>query len=144
MLNRSQRQTSCIFMTKYIFDSYAWIEYFTGTRKGEIVRSIIENDKNEIYTSSLAVAEIAVKLLKSGKDPEEAYIFLTLSSKELPVDNETAKDAAYLYVEKRKKFKDIGIVDVIIMTQARINGLMIVTGDAEHFKGEKNTLILKD
>ncbi len=131
-------------MTKYLLDSYAWIEYFAGTKKGEIVRKVIEDKENEIYTSSLALAEITIKLLKSGKDPTEAHIFLTLSSKELPVDNEVAKEAAYLYVEKRKKFKDIGIVDVIIMTQARHNGLTILTGDDEHFKGEKNTFILKD
>jgi predicted nucleic acid-binding protein len=131
-------------MTKYILDSYAWIEYFSGTKKGEIVREIIEDKGNEVYTSSLAFAEITIKLLKSGKDPAEAHMFLTLSSKELPVDTEVAKEAAYLYVEKRKKFKDIGIVDVIIMTQARRNGLTILTGDDEYFKGEKNTILLKD
>lgn len=127
-------------MSKYILDSYAWVEYFQGTAKGEKVKSILE--KNECFTSSLSIAEVSIKILRSGKDPKEANRIMNLISKELPIDNKTSFEAAKLYVEKRKKLKDIGIVDVIIITQAREKNLKIVTGDTAHFKDEKNVVLL--
>ncbi len=130
-------------MTKYILDRYAWIEYFDGSSKGEKVKQLIENNSNEIFTSTLSIAEVMIKLLKNGKVPDEAYVTINSFSKSIPVDNEVSKYAAYLYVEKRKVFKDIGIVDVIIMAQARLHDLTIITGDENHFKGEKKVLFLK-
>jgi len=127
-------------MSKYILDSYAWIEYFSGSQLGKEVEKIIE--KNDCYTSSLSVAEVTVKLLKGGKDPKEAYNVISSLSNALPVNHEVAYEAAELYLEKRKTIKDIGIVDVIIMIQARQNNLVIITGD-DHFKDEKKVHLLK-
>ena len=126
-------------MIKYIIDSYAWIEYFEGSRKGEKVKVILE--KNECFTSSLSVAEVAVKFIKNSKNASEPCAIISNLSKELAVDHGIAFSAATLYVEKRKSIKDIGIVDVIIIAQARENNLVILTGD-EHFKDEPNTLLI--
>ena len=57
-------------MTKLVLDSSAWIEYFTGTPKGAKVRDLLKN--NEIYTSSISLAEISSKFKRSKKDPKEA------------------------------------------------------------------------
>ena len=127
-------------MTSYIIDSWAWIEYFEGSQIGQKVREIIE--KNECFTSSLSIAEVTIKLIRKGKDSQEGYFLMNSLSKELPINNEIAFEAGKLYVEKRKKLKDIGIVDVIIMTQARKNNLTIVTGDREHFKSERNVILV--
>jgi len=127
-------------MTKYILDSYAWIEYFDGSSTGKKVKDLLEN--NECHTSSLSVAEVTIALLKRGKDPSEGYSMMCSLSKELAVTNEISYLAGKLYVEKRKKLKDIGIVDVIIMVQAREAGLTIITGDRDHFSQEKNVIII--
>ena len=128
-------------MTSYIIDSWAWIEYFEGSLTGEKVKEILE--KNECFTSSLSIAEVTIKLIKEGKDSQEGYSIINSLSKELPVHNEIAFEAGKLYVEKRKKLKDIGIVDVFIITQARKNNLTIVTGDREHFKSERNVMLIR-
>lgn len=127
-------------MSKYILDSYAWIEYFDGSAAGGKVKKILENE--ECFTCSLSIAEVTIKLLKNGKNPEDAYTSMALFSKELPVTNELAFEAGKTYVEKRKNIKDIGIVDAILMTQAKENRLTIVTGDRDHFKHEKNIVFI--
>jgi len=60
----------------------------------------------------------------------------------LIIDDLVAVDAASLYLEKRKVHKDIGMVDVIIMTQARKDDLTIITGDRDHFEDEKNVVFI--
>lgn len=127
-------------MTKFLLDSYAWIEYFDGSTAGKKVKELIE--ENECYTSSLSVAEVTIALLKRGKNPSEGYSMMCSLSKELSVTNEVSFLAGKLYIEKRKKLKDIGIVDVIVMVQAREAGLTIITGDRDHFSQEKNVIII--
>lgn len=127
-------------MTNYILDSYAWVDYFDGSALGEKVTKILNS--SECFTSSLSIAEVTINLLKKNKDAQAGFRIMKQLSKELPVDHDTSFEAAKLYVEKRKTLKDIGIVDVIIMTQAKQNNLVIVTGDRDHFKNEKNTILL--
>ena len=43
--------------SNYILDSYAWIEYFRGSKKGEKVREFIQNEK--CFTPSIVIAELA-------------------------------------------------------------------------------------
>lgn len=127
-------------MTRYILDSYAWIEYFEGSAAGKKVEGFLE--RGECFTSSLSVAEVTIKMLKNNRDPSNAHDVMCSMAKELPVTNEISFQAGKLYTEKRKKLKDIGIVDVIIMVQAREAGLTIITGDREHFSGEKNVILI--
>jgi predicted nucleic acid-binding protein len=128
-------------MPRYIIDSSAWIEYLDGSTKGAEVKEIIE--KNECFTSSLSIAEVTIKILKSDMDPQDAYATMTMLSRELPVTSEIAYAAGRLYVEERKRIKDIGIVDVFIMVHAKKNNLVILTGDVNHFKERKNVHLIK-
>ena len=48
---------------KYVIDSYAWIEYFMGTKAGEKVKAIIENSDEKI-TPTICLAEVYAKTLK--------------------------------------------------------------------------------
>jgi predicted nucleic acid-binding protein len=127
-------------MTSYLLDSYAWLEYFDGSDAGKKVEKLLNS--SECFTSSLSIAEVTIKLLKNNRDAQAGLQIMKQSSKELLVDHDTAFEAANLYVEKRKTIKDIGIVDVIIMTQARQNALIVITGDREHFKDEKYVVLL--
>src|SRR3990167_7253326 len=51
---------------KYLIDSSAWIEYFSGSSSGEKVSKAIES-KNEVYTTALNIGEV-ISLLKRGED----------------------------------------------------------------------------
>ena len=70
-----QRKTSAGWkasMDKFVIDAYAWIEYLDGSEKGEMVAEIIENDENEIFTSSATVAEVVGKVLRRNDDTKIA------------------------------------------------------------------------
>jgi len=62
---------------KYVIDSYAWIEYFMGTKAGDEVKSIIENSEEKI-TPTICLAEIYAKTLKVENEElaEKQKIFI--------------------------------------------------------------------
>ena len=43
-----------------VFDTYAWVEYFAGSEKGSVVKSLIDS-KEEIITPTISLAEIKNK-----------------------------------------------------------------------------------
>ncbi len=127
----------------FLLDSYAWIEYFLASSMGNKVRAIVENPDNVCYTSVLSITEVVIKLKKLDLNWESAVSTMKSLATPLEIDDIIAVESALLYIEKRKIHKDIGVVDVIIMIQARRNNLIVVTGDADHFKNEKNVRLLK-
>jgi len=127
---------------KYLIDSSAWIDYFLANPDGEKVKELIEDRASACFTSALSVAEVTIKLKKIDLDYDAASSAIKSISTILSIDETTAFDAALLYVEKRKKMKDIGIVDVILMVQSMDGGLTIVTRDRGHFSQEKNVIII--
>ncbi len=40
-----------------LIDSFAWIEYFMGTKKGEEVKEVVESNA-QLYASPIVIAEI--------------------------------------------------------------------------------------
>jgi predicted nucleic acid-binding protein len=48
--------------SKYIIDSYAWIEYFRASTSGEIAKKYIES--NASITPTIVVSEISRKLTR--------------------------------------------------------------------------------
>ena len=53
-----------------MLDSFAWMEYFMGTPKGEKVKKLVDNDL-QLYTSPIVVAEIYSKSLRTDGKAEE-------------------------------------------------------------------------
>ena len=47
---------------KYVIDSYAWIEYFRGTRAGAKARRYIKEENSA--TPTIVIAELSRKLLR--------------------------------------------------------------------------------
>lgn len=42
----------------YLLDTYAWVEYFIGSKKGEFVRGMVEDENSVIYTPECCLAEL--------------------------------------------------------------------------------------
>ncbi|MCH7902816.1 PIN domain-containing protein [archaeon] len=40
-----------------LLDTYAWVEFFNGTQKGEIVKGLLK--KNVCFTSAISLAELS-------------------------------------------------------------------------------------
>jgi len=118
-----------------VFDSFAWVEYFSGSKKGEKVREFIE-DRTTIYTPAICLTEITAKYLRENRNPEERINFIEKRSITIPLDSEIARLAGRLKVEKK-----LHTTDAVIYATGIKKSSQIVTGDP-HFKGLENVIVL--
>ena len=128
---------------KYIIDSYAWIEYFMGTKAGEKVKPIIEGLEEKI-TPTICLAEVYAKTIKveSEELAEKQRTFIKERSALIPLDETIAVKSARIDVTMKKKIKGWGLADSIVYATALIKKAEIITGD-EHFKNLKNVIFIK-
>ena len=131
---------------KYVIDSYAWIEYFRGTSAGAKARKYIEEE--ESATPTIVIAELSRKLLKeveAGREtPEgrEARLrFIKISTIIVNLTEEIATLAGEIDVERKRKVKEWGLADSIVLATARKSKAKVVTGD-EHFRDLADEVIL--
>ena len=127
---------------RYVIDAYAWIEYLIGSKAGEKVKSVLEEENNEVYTCAVTVAEVVSKTAREGRNFETAYDVLTSNSQVVNVDEELSKEAGALHAEMRKTKRDFGLADAYVLAIARRTNSKVLTGDA-HFKGIKEAILIK-
>lgn len=126
---------------RYVIDAYAWIEYLIGSRAGEKVKSVLEQEGNEIFTCAVTVAEVISKTAREGHDFEAAYDILLSDSQVVKADEDVSKEAGVLHSEMRKTRRDFGLADAYVLAVARRTKSRILTGDV-HFKGVKEAIII--
>lgn len=126
---------------RYVIDAYAWIEYLIGSRAGEKVKSVLEEEGNEIFTCAVTVAEVISKTAREGRDFEAAYDILLSDSQVVNVNEDVSKEAGVLHSEMRKTRRDFGLADAYVLAVARRTKSRILTGDV-HFKGVKEAIII--
>ncbi|MFA4953456.1 MAG: PIN domain-containing protein [Candidatus Pacearchaeota archaeon] len=126
---------------KYIIDSYAWIEYLDGSLLGEKVKKILEGD-NEIYSLNLTISEVISRVKRKNGNIDIAYTAINSISKVAEITPEIAKKAGEFHAEIRKKIKDFGLVDSLILILARKLNAKVVTGD-EHLHKFKEAVFIK-
>ncbi len=124
---------------RYIIDTYAWVEYLAGSKKGQRVKEIVHDLKNEIITPECCIAELKGWCIREKGDFERAYLIVRSNSKIESVFTEDWLECAELRAEmrKEKKIPGFGLIDSIILSKQRRHGCMILTGDS-HFKDLKN------
>lgn len=129
----------------FVIDSYAWIEYFIGSRRGSSVRHYVE--KEESATPTIVIAEISGKLLNeviarretaTGRDNK--LDFIKTSTLVVELTEEIARLAGEITVKRKKIVKSWGTADSIILATARKEGAKVVTGD-KHFIDLKDEII---
>ena len=76
---------------RYVIDSYAWIEYFMGTKAGKKVKPIIEGLEEKI-TPTICLAEIYAKTIRVENEElaEKQRVFIKERSALAPLDKKTA------------------------------------------------------
>jgi len=121
---------------RYLVDSFTWIEYFMGTKRGEKVMAIIEETGIECLVSTINIAEIYSKSLKTDgmAKAEERRVFITSRCAIIEVSEHIAVEAAKIDVELKKTVEGWGLADSIVLATARDKKAKILTGD-KHFKG---------
>ena len=125
----------------YIIDTYGWIEYFKGSKKGEIVEKIINNNKNKTITLECCIAEIMLYCLRNNFEFSRALHLIKTNSYVFPVSIDTWLDAARIKFEIRKNRPGFGIIDAILISKQKENKAKIVSGDS-HFKGLKGIVYI--
>ena len=129
-------------MTKFVVDSWAWIEYLDGSTPGIKVRDIVLDERNQLYTSIISVAEIISKEKRKRKDPEIAWQAITNLSKILQIDELDSKRVGFLHAEIKSSNKNFGLADSFALFAARELGAKVLTGDPD-FKGVPEAVLLK-
>ena len=127
----------------YLLDTYAWIEYFIGSKNGEIVEELIKT--GDVSTSVISISELSDKYYRNGllSKWNKRFQFILNKSKILSLTLEIAKNSGLRKWNLRKKNKTFGLADAIIYETAIQYNLKIVTGDM-HFEKLENILFLKD
>ncbi len=121
-----------------VFDSFAWIEYFSGAPKGKEVEGVLKSGEL-IYTPAICLTEIKNRFSRANFDSAEIEKFISFALRHsmiLPIDEHIALSAADL-------IKKMGLhtVDAIIYASALSVEGRLLTGDA-HFKNVPNVEFL--
>ncbi len=117
---------------RYLVDSSAWIEYLEGSKSGEKVSNFIDS-QNEVYTTSLNIAEVISILARKKAKTETGYAIMIKRAKIIEVTPKIAKEAGKTHAELKKRIENISLTDVIIAKTAESINATVITKDA-HFK----------
>ncbi len=124
---------------KIVFDTFAWIEYFQGTKKGERVRDYLEN--NEVLTPVVVLLELSYKADKEGWNFKKFLNFIKYKTEIVGINEEFVLNFGKLYNKIKKKSRGIGFADISILNAAKLNKAKILTGDP-HFSNLKEGIML--
>ena len=128
-------------MTRFVIDAYAWIEYLEGSEKGKKFAEIIEDNSNELFTSSATSSEVISKFLRVKKDVKIALTAIDTLSTIAVINQELGVEAGFIHYEAKKKSKDFGMLDAFVAATAKKLNAKILTGDP-HFKGFKEAVMM--
>ncbi|MGI0078155.1 MAG: PIN domain-containing protein [Nitrososphaerales archaeon] len=128
-------------MNKYILDSWAWIEYFDGARRGERVKEIILDPRNEVFTHCVSVAEIISKAKRTGKDVESVCAAIASNSNTIEVSLEDSKNAGIIHAITKTRNRNFSLADAFVLAAARKLKAKVVTGDPD-FKNIDDAVML--
>lgn len=123
----------------YIVDSHAWIEYFLGSKAGLILKKLLGNKNHKFIIMECTVSELKSYCLRTNTNFNQMYSVLKRNSIILPVLTNNWLEAAGIRHEIRKKVKDFGLIDAILISKQNELKCKIVSGD-KHFKGMKNVV----
>ena len=126
-----------------IIDSWAWIEYFIGSKDGLMLKRLLDNKNYKFITMECTLSELQSYCLRTNNDFNHIYNAIKKNSIILPVLQEHWLEAAKIKNEVRKKVKDFGLVDSILVAKQNEFKCKIVSGD-KHFKDMKNVIYIGD
>jgi len=127
-------------------DTYAWVEYLLGSRKGEAARAYIEGDRG--LTPSVVLTELRRWYLReieshrrTSREMQEHLSFVQTATSIVPLDANLALKAGETDFLMKKRVKYWPLADSIIYATARARGAQVVSGDP-HFKGLEDVIYL--
>lgn len=110
-----------------LLDTSAWIELFTGSKKGEKVKKYIR--KSSVYTSIVSIAEISNWARKNNLDGMRFIKDTIALSQLIDLNINLAFLAGELNYERKKSGKKWGMMDSLIYSTAKLYNLKTLTAD---------------
>src|SRR3990172_9950346 len=98
-----------------LIDSFAWLEYFMGTKKGADVKKTVDNS-SIAYTCPVVIAEVYSKSARAEgvEKAEERKAFILDRCIFIEADEEIASEAGKIHAEMKKKMSTFGLSDAFI------------------------------
>ncbi len=116
---------------RVVLDSFAWVEYFSGSKAGARVREYLETV--EVLTPTIVMAELSEKYRRLGEELGPRFDFIRNRSRMVQLDDELARLAGETNFQRKKRVKGWGMADSIVLATGRQWRAKIVTGDP-HFE----------
>ena len=126
----------------YILDSYAWVEYFLASNKGEKVKELFSVEENIFFTVECCLGELSSWCLRNKKDFNELFRVIRANSKILLVSQHNWIDVGKERFQQRKTQKDFGLIDAVLLVKQKELNCKVVTGD-KHFKDLNDVVFLE-
>jgi len=127
-------------MNRYIIDSSAWIEYFTGSAKGAKVRALLS--KAQLFTTGVIAAEISIHFIRKGLSAGDAITAMKSQARIFEFDYTLGERTAETYVKRRKTHPKFGLADAHVLAAARLHKAKVITCDHD-FSGLPETILIK-
>ena len=89
----------------FILDTFAWIEYFLGSKNGEKVKNFIES--NKAVTPTIVIAELSARYSNEGKNFSSRLKFIKFNTNTAFLNDTIAELAGKTKTEQRKKKKSL-------------------------------------
>ncbi len=115
----------------YVVDSFAWLEYFSGSTAGTRAKSFIEGSKG--ITPTIVIAELSEKYQREKLAFDEDLDFIISRTRIASLDTKIAEKAGILSYERKRQIRHWGMADSIVLATAREHKAKIVTGN-KHFQ----------
>ncbi|HIG93111.1 TPA: PIN domain-containing protein [Candidatus Woesearchaeota archaeon] len=126
----------------YLIDSYAWVEYFIGSTKGEVLQKLLQEERNSFLTVECCLAEIRGWALRNKKEFDTIFKLIRANSTIITITEQDWIAAAVVWFELRKKRKHFGLVDAVILVKQSEHRCKVISGDP-HFKDLKDVVFLR-
>jgi PIN domain nuclease of toxin-antitoxin system len=127
-------------MTRFILDSWAWLEYFRGSKTGLMVKHHLE--KGGTLTHSVTISEVISKLRRQGEDTRDARQAFAALPRIVDTDRATAAEVGELHAKVRIEVPNFSLADAFVLEAARRLELKVLTGDPD-FRGIKEAEFLE-
>jgi len=132
--------------SSFVIDTYAWVEYFLGSKAGKRAKEYIEGGRG--LNPSVVLVELRkwylreIEELRRQEGEMSSHLSFVESSTEIvPLDGSLALKAGDTDFLMKKRIKGWPLADSVILATARSRAAQIVSGD-NHFKALEDVVFI--
>lgn len=125
----------------YVFDTYAWVEYFRKSPLSNKIEGILETGR--CITPTIVIAELQTKFLRDNLDFAKAFNFIEVKTQIATLNKFIALSAGKINFKRKKINPHWSLSDSIVLATARETKAKVVTGDEDFIDLKDEIIMLK-